>query len=102
MNKETKKIRLEFVEQCWSPSEDITSVYYDCWDAGHATAMKDVGELVEVLNRITDWSVASNMKKEILSCFIQNQTEKDPTPWCSACGAMRANNCECGPIAENE
>lgn len=25
----------------------------------------------------------------------------DPTPWCAQCGAMRARNCNCGPIAEN-
>ena len=26
----------------------------------------------------------------------------DPTPWCSACGAMTSKKCDCGPIAENE
>ena len=28
--------------------------------------------------------------------------EEDPTPWCSACGAMTKAKCGCGPIAENE
>jgi hypothetical protein len=26
----------------------------------------------------------------------------DPTPFCLACGSMRARDCHCGPIAENE
>lgn len=26
----------------------------------------------------------------------------DPTPWCNACGAMRQQDCDCGPIADNE
>jgi hypothetical protein len=25
----------------------------------------------------------------------------DPTPWCSACGARKREDCHCGPIAEN-
>jgi hypothetical protein len=27
---------------------------------------------------------------------------EDPTRWCNACGAMREQDCKCGPIAENE
>jgi hypothetical protein len=27
--------------------------------------------------------------------------EIDPTPWCSGCGAIEAEQCECGPICEN-
>lgn len=27
---------------------------------------------------------------------------RDPTPWCSGCGAMRQADCHCGPIAKNE
>lgn len=28
--------------------------------------------------------------------------DEDPTPWCTACGARKRENCRCGPIAENE
>lgn len=28
--------------------------------------------------------------------------EEDPTPYCSACHAMDASDCDCGPIASNE
>lgn len=27
---------------------------------------------------------------------------RDPTPWCTGCGAMTRERCHCGPIAENE
>lgn len=26
----------------------------------------------------------------------------DPTPYCLACGAKRAKDCKCGPIADND
>jgi hypothetical protein len=26
----------------------------------------------------------------------------DPTPYCGACGARRAKDCHCGPLAEND
>ena len=29
-----------------------------------------------------------------------NEEEIDPTPWCHYCGT--ADDCDCGPIAENE
>lgn len=27
--------------------------------------------------------------------------EQDPTPWCSGCGSMTQEGCNCGPIADN-
>lgn len=30
------------------------------------------------------------------------EIDLDPTRWCNACGAMRPQDCKCGPIAENE
>ena len=30
------------------------------------------------------------------------ELESDPTPWCNSCGAKTKQQCECGPIAENE
>ncbi len=32
----------------------------------------------------------------------ENIDLKDPSPWCSHCGAMTYKQCNCGPIAENE
>lgn len=29
------------------------------------------------------------------------QQAGDPTPWCLGCGAMKRENCDCGPIAAN-
>lgn len=29
-------------------------------------------------------------------------TDYDPTPYCNACGARSAKNCDCGPIARND
>lgn len=37
--------------------------------------------------------------QDAVESFIDNY---DPTPWCSACGARFRDQCECGPIAENE
>jgi hypothetical protein len=34
-------------------------------------------------------------------CY-EAQQDRDPTPWCSGCGAMRKANCHCGPIADND
>lgn len=28
--------------------------------------------------------------------------EKDPTPWCTYCGARRKADCHCGPLADND
>ena len=30
------------------------------------------------------------------------ESNYDPSPWCSWCGAKRQQDCHCGPIAENE
>ena len=34
-------------------------------------------------------------------CPCQEEDEDDPTPWCSYCGSMTIEGCDCGPIAEN-
>lgn len=34
--------------------------------------------------------------------FKVEAEERDPTPWCIGCGAMRKSDCDCGPLAENE
>lgn len=31
-----------------------------------------------------------------------DDVDNDPTPWCSACGAMFVGDCNCGPIADND
>jgi hypothetical protein len=28
--------------------------------------------------------------------------DKDPTPWCIGCGAMKKKDCHCGPLADND
>jgi hypothetical protein len=28
--------------------------------------------------------------------------DKDPTPWCTGCGAMKKADCVCGPLAPND
>lgn len=28
--------------------------------------------------------------------------ERDPTPWCDGCGATSKDNCNCGPLADND
>jgi hypothetical protein len=33
---------------------------------------------------------------------LLSDEERDPTPWCTACGAKHKRDCHCGPIAENE
>lgn len=40
--------------------------------------------------------------KEFLTRILECITDADPTPWCTACGAMRIENCHCGPIADND
>ena len=30
------------------------------------------------------------------------RNRRDPTPWCSGCGARKQADCHCGPIARNE
>jgi hypothetical protein len=42
------------------------------------------------LNRVNDCARNRGADEEI-----------DPTPWCSGCGAIEAEQCECGPICEN-
>lgn len=34
-------------------------------------------------------------------CSLSCYENYDPTPWCSGCGAMKPEGCDCGPIAEN-
>jgi hypothetical protein len=45
----------------------------------------------------TDINIALDEARALL-----NVEDKDPTPWCSGCGAMRPADCHCGPIADNE
>ncbi len=33
---------------------------------------------------------------------VELASDYDPTPWCDGCGAMKPENCHCGPIAEND
>ncbi len=35
-------------------------------------------------------------------CELAKPDDYDPTPWCSGCGAMKASQCNCGPLAEND
>jgi hypothetical protein len=32
----------------------------------------------------------------------QEERNYDPTPWCSYCGARIPEECNCGPLADNE
>lgn len=36
--------------------------------------------------------------QDAVESFFRNY---DPTPWCAGCGARFSDQCECGPIAEN-
>lgn len=52
---------------------------------------------------------ATREQLDVLADDIQNVVEdasdemsQDPTPWCTGCGAMLQQNCDCGPIAANE
>jgi hypothetical protein len=33
---------------------------------------------------------------------VKSLDDYDPTPWCSWCGAKRRQDCDCGPMAEND
>jgi hypothetical protein len=108
MNKETKKIRDELAkaqmiyEPKWGGKDhsgydtlmkyEINYERAECFelgfDSGHATAMKDVGELVDAVKRCTqsqEWDGKSIdvmalginlILNKALSRFTQNQTEK--------------------------
>jgi len=41
-----------------------------------------------------DLTVSNAVRSEVSEDY-------DPTPWCSACGARRQADCDCGPIADN-
>ena len=34
--------------------------------------------------------------------YVFALADRDPTPYCSACGAKKEADCHCGPIADNE
>lgn len=39
----------------------------------------------------------------VIEALIKSvDTEEDPSPWCSGCGAMSEADCKCGPIARND
>lgn len=52
-----------------------------------------------------DDNEAEEMVRRLLadvSFEVQEIESADPTPYCSACWAMKAKDCKCGPIARNE
>lgn len=32
---------------------------------------------------------------------LKKFADADPTPWCTGCGSMTKEGCECGPIVDN-
>ena len=39
---------------------------------------------------------------EMTDMALNKSPDRDPTPWCSGCGARTKDRCKCGPIASNE
>lgn len=51
-----------------------------------------------------DWrpDMVASIRERVVAYFDERDANYDPTPWCSWCGARKASQCHCGPIAENE
>lgn len=87
MNEETKKIRDELAYSYleYQTHKDIEDAFRDGFSQGHATAMKDVESLKEVIKMHHEmWShddglcsVECRVLCTALSRFTQTQTEKD-------------------------
>lgn len=71
-------------------------------DAGLIKAMFNIAEIVhEVcpphLQKELDTIIA-----DLYAAYHEARTDDDPTPWCNACGAMKREQCDCGPLADND
>lgn len=51
---------------------------------------------------LSGFSELSYVSDEDMEAAEAEVPEPDPTPYCGACGAMKASQCKCGPIARNE
>lgn len=65
--------------------------------------VNSVRELVKSLEEFSPmpeskWGKMLSKLKEHLAEF----DNYDPTPWCTWCGAMKSEQCNCGPRAEND
>lgn len=53
-----------------------------------------------------DWQEGLAMDIEAPHCTLCDDWHygecRDPTLWCNGCGARRQQDCDCGPIADNE
>lgn len=75
-----------------SPEQQVSFDRRSCWLgflAGGSFATKYVGEQATQIFGI-DYTDRA-----------QGQEDDDPTPWCAGCGAMTAEKCDCGPIADH-
>jgi hypothetical protein len=39
---------------------------------------------------------------EVHEICCPDNPDYDPTPWCANCGARREENCDCGPLPDND
>lgn len=50
----------------------------------------------------TDRGATLEAVNQMVAESAEEPEDIDPTPWCGGCGAMRKDDCHCGPIAANE
>lgn len=74
-----------------------------CAVLGGSTKALDGYYFVESYEGKIVWEGSAHCRYCARAEAISKMTEDvDPTPWCGGCGAMRKDDCHCGPIAANE
>lgn len=58
-------------------------------------------EFWAAVRAITDYHESGCAKHDEPICIVHCIDPDDPTPWCLGCGARTREQCDCGPIAEN-
>jgi hypothetical protein len=70
--------------------------YFADWYEGkvaiHSTEQEPPVEILPYAKTLTDPAV---------QMLLAGYNDGDPTPWCTGCGAMTKEKCDCLPIAEN-
>lgn len=63
-----------------------------------------IDEAAEIFSRLdTDTKHSDHTETQrMISQWMDDHVDDDPTPWCHVCSARTALDCDCGPKAEND
>jgi hypothetical protein len=101
-SKALEEIRSQRIEKLDIQNGLITKGVYGDLRLNELGALAKGGFSVTLCDSELNYEGEGKTPLEAILSAIKSKDNYDPTPYCSACGAMEIKKCHCGPIADNE